>query len=92
MKALNRIAFLSDLNEQGSIRIAHNELFETLENAFKVNIITPEEYAASSKEELCMVFISSGGTEGKFVAAFDKLPKPVILQERVHCRCADLFP
>lgn len=79
MKSLNLIAFLSDLNEQGSIRIAHKELFDTLETAFKVTIITPEEYAASSKEELCIVFISSGGTEGKFVAAFDKLPKPVIL-------------
>ena len=79
MKTLNLIAFLSDLNEQGSIRTAHRELFDTLGTAFKVNVITPEEYAASSREELCLVFIASGGTEGKFVEAFDKLPKPVTL-------------
>ena len=79
MKTLNLIAFLSDLNEQGSIRSSHKELFDTLETAFRVNIISPEEYAASSKQDLGVVFISSGGTEGKFVAAFPQLPKPVIL-------------
>ncbi|MCF0177657.1 MAG: fucose isomerase, partial [Bacteroidales bacterium] len=79
MEKLNLIAFLSDLNEQGNIRLAHKKLFETLETKFNVTLITPEEYDTSSKEDFCMVFISSGGTEGKFVAAFDKLPKPVVL-------------
>ena len=79
MQTLNLIAFLSDLNEQRNIRNAHKELFDTLETEFRVNLVTPDEYTASEKTAFTMVFISSGGTEGKFVAAFDKLPKPLVL-------------
>lgn len=79
MKALNLITFLSDLNEQGDIRTAHKELFDTLESAYQVSIIRPEDYVETAKDEFCLTFISSGGTESKFVENFDKIPQPIKL-------------
>ncbi len=79
MKTLNLITFASELNKQGSIRASHQDLFTTLEQKYVVNSVDPKAIDTLKKEELQLVFISSGGVEFSFKSHYEQLPKPLYL-------------
>lgn len=79
MKTLNLITFASELNKQGSIRASHQDLFTTLEQKYIVNTVDPKAIDTLKKEELQLVFISSGGVEFSFKSHYEQLPKPLYL-------------
>lgn len=72
---------------EDAIRRNHVELFAALDEVFRVNIITedrfdslrPTAFTPSHSCPLTLIFIASGGTEGKLVQLYDRLPKPLIL-------------
>lgn len=79
MKKLNLIPLCSDLNRMGDITESHAALFMTLRPQYDVQILSPDQYAESDKPVPTFVFIASGGSEERFVQAFDKLPRPIVL-------------
>ncbi len=79
MTPLNLITFASELNKQGTIRHAHRALFDMLDAHYDVHIVSPDAIDAIEKNELQIVFISSGGTEFVFRSYYNQLPKPIVL-------------
>ena len=79
MTHLNLITFASELNKQGTIRHAHRQLFDLLETRYDVHIVSPDAIEALERNELQLVFISSGGVEYQFRNYYEQLPKPVVL-------------
>lgn len=74
------ITFASDRYVESDIKGAHKELLSTIEDSgLSVRLISVEDYAKRYNGEFCLIFISSGGCESKFAAAYDNLPKPTIL-------------
>lgn len=85
MKTLNLVTFASvfQRQEKDVIREAHRELITALDKAFDVNIVLTAEHDSFLKAdhagELTVVFISTGGTEGMVVKAYEQLPHPLTL-------------
>lgn len=79
MNPLNLITFASELNKQGTIRHAHRQLFDILDAHYEVHLISPDAIDAVEKNEMQVVFISSGGVEYMFRNYYEQLPKPIIL-------------
>ncbi len=79
MNHLNLITFASELNKQGTIRHAHRQLFDLLDAHYDVHIVSPDAIEAIEKNELQVVFVSSGGVEYAFRSYYDQLQKPIVL-------------
>ncbi|MGN0186186.1 MAG: fucose isomerase [Paludibacteraceae bacterium] len=79
MTHLNLITFASELNKQGTIRHAHRQLFDILDAHYEVHIVSPDAVEALERNELQLVFISSGGVEYMFRNYYEQLPKPIVL-------------
>ena len=72
------IPFFSALHPDFSVQGTHAELFEALSEHHTVVLATPDDWRTRDLD-LVVVFVASGGTEGQFVEAFPKLPRPVYL-------------
>ncbi|MCM1079528.1 MAG: fucose isomerase [Bacteroidales bacterium] len=84
MNKLNLLTFASVFQKQeyASVRKAHEELFDALENNFEVNVIFEKDldsHDLDSLEGKTLVFIATGGTEGTVVKNYGRLPKPLTL-------------
>ena len=79
---LSIIAFSSDFHgpSEESVRSNHIELFRALDEAFDVKmIIASKEDPLPATEDVPIVFIASGGTEGILRKHYAELPKPLTL-------------
>lgn len=84
MEKLNLLTFASVFQKQEyeSVRKAHEELFDALENNFEVSVIFEKDldsHNLDSLEDKTLVFIATGGTEGMVVKNHHRLPKPLTL-------------
>jgi len=84
MEKLNLLTFASVFQKQEyvSIRKAHEELFDALENNFEVSVIFEKDLDSHNPDSLegkTLVFIATGGTEGMVIKNYHRLPKPLTL-------------
>ena len=77
------IIYASVLAEQNveATKATHRELFSSLEEHFDINAVMHQDYFAYpvSTNNLTVVLVATGGTEGMIVRDYDKLPHPLIL-------------
>ena len=77
------IIYASVLAEQNveATKATHRELFSSLEEHFDINAVMHQDYYAQpvSPNNLTIVLVATGGTEGMIVRDYDKLPHPLIL-------------
>ncbi len=77
------IIYASVLAEQNveATKATHRELFSSLEENFDINAVMHQDFYAQpvSPNNLTVVLVATGGTEGMIVREYDKLPHPLIL-------------
>ncbi len=77
------IIYASVLAEQNveAIKATHRELFSSLEENFDINAVMHQDFYAQPvfPNNLTVVLVATGGTEGMIVREYDKLPHPLIL-------------
>lgn len=81
---LELIIFKSDLHDQEQVFKTRTPLFAFLRNTGSLSIIDSSDYlphSSSNTEDspLTICFIATGGTEQKFAAIAEKLPRPFII-------------
>ena len=93
---LSLIAFSSAYQgtTEEAVRRNHPELLNALEEVFDVTLITEEQFSTLplTDNSLALVFIASGGTEGKIVKYYKQLPRPLALltDGKANSRAASL--
>lgn len=82
MTTLNLITFASVFQEktEEAIRLAHQELFDVLSTRYDVKVWFEENLSAfrPKQQDLTLLFIATGGTEGMVVRRYKELPHPLV--------------
>jgi len=73
---------MSPLHGEEKVRMSLSSTYEFFNNHFKVNYLTYEDITPEWKPvegELTVVWVMTGGVEGKFKRIYNWLPKPIVL-------------